>query len=134
MRIKVLNVFLISFFSTIIIGMIVNRLLPTWEALTGDVGSSGVWLVSLFVNFIYGIAIGLGGVLSQILYKNGADSYYFWVISSGVIAVLLHLYQLLTRHEFRFSVFFLLLVLVSCILFLVSSIVWNRFCRHKSTK
>lgn len=131
---KILDASLCSFFATIIIGMMVNRLLPSWEALSADVGGSGVWLVSLFVHFIYGLAIGIGSILSQILYKKGSGSYYFWIITTGVIVVLLHLNLFMPRYEIRFSLFFLLLLVISSLIFLSSSMAWNRLRRHRSFK
>ncbi len=131
---KLLDTFLCSFFATIIIGMMVNRLLPTWEGLVADVSTSGAWIASIIYYFVYGFAISSGAILSRILYKNATGSCYFWIITTGVIVVISSLYLLLTPLEFHFSVFFLLLILVSCLMFLLSSVVWNRFCSHKSAK
>jgi len=131
---KVLDAFLCSFFATIIIGMMVNRLLHIWEALVADVGTSGAWIASIIYYFIYGFAISSGAILSRILYKNATGSCYFWVITTGVIVVLLHLNLFMPRHEIRFSVFFLLLLIVSCLIFLVATVLWNRFRRKNSAK
>lgn len=131
---KILDVFLCSFFATIIIGMMVNRLLPAWEGLVADVGTSGAWIASIIYYFIYGFAISIGAILSRILYKNAIVSCYFWVITTGVIVVLLHLNLFMPRYEIRFSLFFLLLLVVSCLIFLVASVLWNRLLRHKSAK
>ncbi|MFV0542328.1 MAG: hypothetical protein ACK5L8_01440 [Marinicella pacifica] len=122
---KLLDAFLCSFFATIIIGMIVNRLLPTWEGLVTDVGTSGAWMASFTIHFIFGLAVSAGAILSQILSKNVSVNRKFWVVTSGVIVTLLHLLLLFVQYEFESYVFFSLLFGMSFVLFLVARIMWN---------
>ena len=122
---KILDAFLCSFFATLIIGMMVNRLLPTWGALVTDVGTSGAWMASFTVHCILGLAVSAGAILSQILSKNVSVSRKFWVITSGVILTLLHLFLLFVQYEFESYVFFSLLFGMSFVLFLVARIMWN---------
>ncbi|GAA4813739.1 hypothetical protein GCM10011365_20090 [Marinicella pacifica] len=122
---KILDAFLCSFFATLIIGMMVNRLLPTWEGLASDVGNNGVWLVSFIVHYVFGLAVSAGAILSQILSKNVTVSRKFWVITSGVIVTLLHLFLLFVQYEFESYVFFSLLFGMSFVLFLVAIVMWN---------
>ena len=122
---KILDAFLCSFFATLIIGMMVNRLLPTWGALVTDVGTSGAWMASFTVHCILGLAVSAGAILSQILSKNVSVSRKFWVITSGVILTLLHLFLLFVQYEFAFYVFLSLLTGICFILFLLALAVWK---------
>ena len=122
---KLIDVFLYSFFATIVIGMMINRLLPTWVALVAEVGTLGAWIASLFVHFIYGLAVSAGAILSQILSKNVIVSRKFWIITSGVIVTLLHLFLIFVQYEFDFYVFLSLLTGICFILFLLALAVWK---------
>ncbi len=76
---------------TIVIGMIVFRLLPGWDALTGEVSSSDAWMATFFYHLFYALFVTIGTLIFLLelrLLKGRPRRYTIAVAAAATIATL----------------------------------------------
>ncbi|MCW8943556.1 MAG: hypothetical protein OQL27_02215 [Sedimenticola sp.] len=59
-----LKIFATALVVTVLVGPVVQWLMPTWAALVADVGPGGAWFASILYHIVYGIIIGAGAALA----------------------------------------------------------------------
>ncbi|WP_260294524.1 hypothetical protein [Sedimenticola hydrogenitrophicus] len=64
---QTLKIFATALLVAVLAGPVIQRLLPGWAALAGEVGSGGAWFASIMYHIVYGIIIGVGAALAVTL-------------------------------------------------------------------
>jgi hypothetical protein len=64
---QTLKIFATALLVAVLAGPVIQRLLPGWAALAGEVGSGGAWFASIMYHIVYGIIIGAGAALAVTL-------------------------------------------------------------------
>ena len=107
------------------VGVITYRVLPSWQALTGDVGADGAWVVAILFHVIYGTSIGVGNIISFISQKQGRVTLILFVAASSITVILLNTMLSIFMPVFGNIIVFCLLLavcsfVISSALFLVA--------------
>jgi hypothetical protein len=64
---QTLKIFATALLVAVLAGPVIQRLLPGWATLAGEVGSGGAWFASIMYHIVYGIIIGAGAALAATL-------------------------------------------------------------------
>lgn len=59
-----LKIFATALVVTVLVGPVVQWLMPAWSVLAEDVGAGGAWFASIMYHIVYGIIIGAGAALA----------------------------------------------------------------------
>lgn len=116
---SVLKIFAVSLLMTVLVGPLVQRLLPGWGAMAADVGSGGAWFASIMYHIVYGIIIGAGAALaSYLMLRSGRITGLVNTAIAATVTVLLFDvgFLLLAPKVSHFAYLALLLMLLSLFL------------------
>ncbi|MCW8949023.1 MAG: hypothetical protein OQK42_03855 [Sedimenticola sp.] len=120
-----LKIFATALAVTVLVGPVVQWLMPTWAALVDDVGAGGAWFASIMYHIVYGIIIGAGAALSvSLLVRRGIEVTVKAAAISACIAIILFDigFVLIGSKAVEFSYLAILLAIFSFILQTVISL------------
>ena len=112
MIIKLFQIFALSLASTVLVGVVSYRVLPSWQLLTSDVGIEGAWTVSILMHLYYGTCIGVGNIGASLTQKFNKVSPKLVIASSCVTVVLLNTVLAISQLVFTNMLLFFLLLSV----------------------